>query len=147
MAYRTPPLLPPTAIVLQIVLIVAYNIVNTINPEKEPKSATEQSELVLKIKSESALRAAQRASLKAEPRETRTLQPAAARESQVQARDPSGEKETTSTEALTLTPSALTARTVQTLTPSSTTTSDDQASEETGTDNGQETDTTSSGGE
>ena len=56
MAYRTPPLLPPTAIVSLIVLISAYNIVNTINPVNQPKSATEQSELVSKIKSESASR-------------------------------------------------------------------------------------------
>lgn len=55
MAYRTPPLLPPTAIVSLIVLISAYNIVNTINPVNQPKSATEQSELVSKIKSESCL--------------------------------------------------------------------------------------------
>ena len=62
MAYRTPPLLPPTAIVSLIVLISAYNIVNTINPVNQPKSATEQSELVSKIKSESASRAGQSAS-------------------------------------------------------------------------------------
>ena len=36
MAYRTPPLLPPTAIVSLIVLISAYNIVNTINPVNQP---------------------------------------------------------------------------------------------------------------
>ena len=47
MSYRTPPLLPPTAIVSLIVLISAYNIVNTINPVNQPKSATEQSELMI----------------------------------------------------------------------------------------------------
>ena len=49
MAYHcTPPLLPPTAIVSLIVLISAYNIVNTINPVNQPKSATEQSGIGIK---------------------------------------------------------------------------------------------------
>lgn len=99
MAYRTPPLLPPTAIVSHFVLISAVNIVNTINPVHTHKSDTETSELVYKIKSESATRAATTASYKAEHSTTYTSQPAADRLSQVQARLPSGEKENTSTEA------------------------------------------------
>ncbi len=74
MAYRTPPLLPPTAIVSLIVLISAYNIVNTINPVNQPKSATDQSSLVSKIKSESASKAARSASSKPEPSQTSASQ-------------------------------------------------------------------------